>query len=1072
MTTLPPIQPRPILCKTTTNNIQSSSSSSSSSVFLIHSSTQPSNVTNTNFYSTNTDLTNNNNNSSQAPPPSAPLSSYEEFLKRLREFHRCRQTTFRCLPTIAGQVVDLQALYTTVVGHGGWDKVNDRQLWSTIANNFGIDSSCLNGTQALKNIYIRYLYAYEKISNGENIDSHDDDDEDSKRRNVSQLQRVPQSYNHAQHTVSDSLRAQYGLFRDFVRRNEYEKLELALLCGFPNELTFTLNTLLLLSSSSNNQTTFHLYKCPRLLDIIFRHIGLFLPSDTSNNDHCLKILYDNIWSKHLNYHMEQFWIDSCSPNIIKELLNININNNHNKYIYNNFNLNLNENQQQQQEIRIEQILMIIRNLSFDRTNAIYLLDTIRSSTSITYIFLLLISYCEKKLELQKYAYDIWSNLALYMHLRLISNDEGQLIRKLLYDMLNGNEDNGQQDRLKIIRSLEIIANLAHAGNDNGSYLIDFIDIIIQRLIHVSDILILVHTLECLYQLSELGEQLCNAILTVQSSSSIITTLIDLLTIEARSFSSQTIKTIKIVEMSSGPVLLPSYHQPPLTQQTTNVSQSVVVISTTQQQQPQHPTYAIENTEINKSYYSNNNKLIIQQYSKPMTVANVISSGNLLTVATSSTQNPSTTPIIITNTNAQSNQIMDKKRKHDSISETIAAVVNGTSSPSQLSTTPPPPKRSRPSRPRSTPTKPALITISTPLSRQIPSSSIEDDTSSMESNSTSNSIHSTMADLLDRCSSPPSQTTIFDNDIRSCLNDLCHRIVLTIDEPLSSTSIIYNPIPSPVFKRKIEEQSSSSSNKRSTKTINHVEEQTPKKKRNRPSTKKSSTDVTNVTISVGKKEEPIEQELSDIKPTISTTNVITPPVSTNPSDYICEWDNCRKPFSTARAVFHHACSAHVKHSSDYICLWNGCDRIKRQKWALISHIQERHCSEIAFRQAKLKSTHPISSTSVNTGVVSSTTSSNNIPSTTGTIGYAPDAAWLAVRRHMQMNSFDDLLVKGKEGPLTKSIRLTAALILRNIARHSSIGKQNLRQYEQHLTNLVLESSEASNTLSSCLFELYN
>ncbi|CAF5227534.1 unnamed protein product, partial [Rotaria magnacalcarata] len=80
------------------------------------------------------------------------------------------------------------------------------------------------------------------------------------------------------------------------------------------------------------------------------------------------------------------------------------------------------------------------------------------------------------------------------------------------------------------------------------------------------------------------EQLCNAILKVQSSSSIITTLIDLLTIEARSFSSQTIKTIKIVEISAGPVLLPSYHQPPLTSQTSSVSQSVVVISSNQQQQ--------------------------------------------------------------------------------------------------------------------------------------------------------------------------------------------------------------------------------------------------------------------------------------------------------------------------------------------------------------------------------------------------------------------------------------------------------------------------------------------------------
>ena len=67
----------------------------------------------------------------------------------------CFRTTFRCLPTIAGQAVDLQALYTTVVGHGGWDKVNDRQLWLTVANKFGIDASCLNGTQALRNIYVR-----------------------------------------------------------------------------------------------------------------------------------------------------------------------------------------------------------------------------------------------------------------------------------------------------------------------------------------------------------------------------------------------------------------------------------------------------------------------------------------------------------------------------------------------------------------------------------------------------------------------------------------------------------------------------------------------------------------------------------------------------------------------------------------------------------------------------------------------------------------------------------------------------------------------------------------------------
>jgi hypothetical protein len=237
--------------------------------------------------------------------------------------------------------------------------------------------------------------------------------------------------------ILDAMRNQHGLFNDFIHRNEYEKLELALICGFPNELTFTLNTLLLLSSSSNHSKSFHLYKCPRLLDLLFRHIGLFPSSDTLLTDSSLKNLYDNIWSKHLNYHMEQFWMEFCSSKILKLLLNINLEIDE-KDFYQNFNLHSNENHQQQ-EFRIEQILMIIRNLSFDRLNALYLLDTIRSSSSITYQFLLLISYCEKKMELQKYAYDIWTNLASYMHLRMISNDEGLLFRDLLNNMLKNDD---------------------------------------------------------------------------------------------------------------------------------------------------------------------------------------------------------------------------------------------------------------------------------------------------------------------------------------------------------------------------------------------------------------------------------------------------------------------------------------------------------------------------------------------------------------------------------------------------------------------------------------------------------
>ena len=75
-------------------------------------------------------------------------------------------------------------------------------------------------------------------------------------------------------------------------------------------------------------------------------------------------------------------------------------------------------------------------------------------------------------------------------------------------------------------------------------------------------------------------------------------------------------------MSTGPVLLPTYHQPP------KVSQPVMLISTNQP----HPN---ENSDINK----NHTKILIQQNSRTLT-------GNIVSIQ---------------NTNAQ---IIDNKRKHD------------------------------------------------------------------------------------------------------------------------------------------------------------------------------------------------------------------------------------------------------------------------------------------------------------------------------------------------------------------------------------------------------------------------
>lgn len=54
---------------------------------------------------------------------------------------------------------------------------------------------------------------------------------------------------------------------------------------------------------------------------------------------------------------------------------------------------------------------------------------------------------------------------------------------------------------------------------------------------------------------------------------------------------------------------------------------------------------------------------------------------------------------------------------------------------------------------------------------------------------------------------------------------------------------------------------------------------------------------------------------------------------------------KRAFNSIKSLFNHACISHVyelfpySNSSPVFCLWNKCEHsLKRQKWALINHIQ--------------------------------------------------------------------------------------------------------------------------------------
>ncbi|XP_066175161.1 AT-rich interactive domain-containing protein 2 isoform X3 [Sylvia atricapilla] len=82
---------------------------------------------------------------------------------------------------------------------------------------------------------------------------------------------------------------------------------------------------------------------------------------------------------------------------------------------------------------------------------------------------------------------------------------------------------------------------------------------------------------------------------------------------------------------------------------------------------------------------------------------------------------------------------------------------------------------------------------------------------------------------------------------------------------------------------------------------------------------------------------------------------------------------------------------------------------------------------------------------------------------------PSAALMALRRGSRNLVFRDFTDE-KEGPVTKHIRLTAALILKNIGKYSECGRRLLKRHENHLSVLAISNMEASSTLAKCLYEL--
>ncbi|XP_045778562.1 AT-rich interactive domain-containing protein 2 isoform X3 [Maniola jurtina] len=235
--------------------------------------------------------------------------------------------------------------------------------------------------------------------------------------------------------------------------------------------------------------------------------------------------------------------------------------------------------------------------------------------------------------------------------------------------------------------------------------------------------------------------------------------------------------------------------------------------------------------------------------------------------------------------------------------------------------------------------------------------------------------------------------------------------------------------------------------------------------------------------IGDKEMVITQPVTETKPPPLKKTVTPPPqplpAGAEDTPWICHWRGCGKIFSNASEVFSHAARTHCPNTAggEAPCMWLDCDRVPRRTFALLNHLTDKHCSPHALKAIFNSRRHIAAEAEANKPV---------------SVGYPPNAALAALNKHAtdtlnprelmsltraRAQHRDDVSctpdqLDENEGPVTKSIRLTAALILRNIVIYSNTGRRLLRSFEAHLAVIALSNVEASRTIAQVLYDMNN
>ncbi|VVC38248.1 Armadillo-type fold,DNA-binding RFX-type winged-helix domain,Armadillo-like helical,ARID DNA-binding [Cinara cedri] len=539
------------------------------------------------------------------------------FLRDLQHFHDTRGTPSRASPKIDGKEIDLYLLYVLVTAQGGWVKVNQRNDWKNLLENFDLISSCVNAEVALKQIYLRYLDRYEKINFlGETGSIAGDDDEDSRHRKWSAraLHSVPLVYNHHQHTVNEPVRAFHGLSTNLYKASDYDKLSLSLLSPLPNEQDLAINVCILLSNE--NKHAIKLSKCPQILHHLLAHAGVFTHPASRK-------YWDDYYRKVRKWSIKSFWKEVLDEQELMYLTDENrfcartpktlprkddesssCSDDDDDFKNNKVKLNFDPSDDELFGLkrplgtddpygqRVYQVALILRNLTFFEENMKVM------GQDLTFLRFVLLCCATRWNCLHQIGFEMLGNIGPVVPL-----DVGSLQHATLNIVCkNITESN---DRSIILSAVEAL-NRMGSKESNEEFLLKNINQKVYdkicNMLSLHDIMLLIQTLECLYSLSSLGERACNAIVHVHG---VIDTLVSLITVEAQTYGPKACILMRVIETVTTPSTTTFTPEPtpkthlmaaPSVPPPTNVSQNLISTFTSQNVLPL-PTPAVANPVI-------------------------------------------------------------------------------------------------------------------------------------------------------------------------------------------------------------------------------------------------------------------------------------------------------------------------------------------------------------------------------------------------------------------------------------------------------------------------------------------